>query len=99
MSELLANIKRWAPICFICPNLIFLSLRSIKLYGWEFAFLRKILQVRNEQELVMLRKLGIVTVRFVVAKSYKLLVLSYRSRLIQCSGVVSPFWLRSARLR
>ncbi|KIK60287.1 hypothetical protein GYMLUDRAFT_73760 [Collybiopsis luxurians FD-317 M1] len=37
------------------------NIKSIKLYGWEFAFLRKILQVRNEQELVMLRKLGIVT--------------------------------------
>ncbi|KAJ3985950.1 multidrug resistance-associated ABC transporter [Lentinula detonsa] len=37
------------------------NIKSIKLYGWEFAFMRKILQVRNEQELVMLKKLGIVT--------------------------------------
>ncbi|KAJ4473750.1 metal resistance protein YCF1 [Lentinula aciculospora] len=37
------------------------NIKSIKLYGWEFAFIRKILQVRNEQELVMLKKLGIVT--------------------------------------
>ncbi|KAJ3872855.1 multidrug resistance-associated ABC transporter [Lentinula edodes] len=37
------------------------NIKSIKLYGWEFAFVRKILQVRNEQELVMLKKLGIVT--------------------------------------
>ncbi|THU99163.1 multidrug resistance-associated ABC transporter [Dendrothele bispora CBS 962.96] len=37
------------------------NIKSIKLYGWEFAFARKILQVRNEQELVMLRKIGVVT--------------------------------------
>ncbi|KAF5388715.1 hypothetical protein D9757_004866 [Collybiopsis confluens] len=37
------------------------NIKSIKLYGWEFAFLRRILQVRNNQELVMLKKLGIVT--------------------------------------
>ncbi|KAJ3711222.1 P-loop containing nucleoside triphosphate hydrolase protein [Lentinula raphanica] len=37
------------------------NIKSIKLYGWEFAFMRKILMVRNDQELVMLKKLGIVT--------------------------------------
>ena len=36
---------------------------SIKLYAWENAFIRKILFVRNEQEMKMLRKIGIVTVR------------------------------------
>ncbi|EMD38835.1 hypothetical protein CERSUDRAFT_92869 [Gelatoporia subvermispora B] len=37
------------------------NIKSIKLYAWENAFLRWILQVRNEQELKMLRKIGIVT--------------------------------------
>ncbi|KAL0574610.1 hypothetical protein V5O48_007360 [Marasmius crinis-equi] len=37
------------------------NIKSIKLYAWEFTFMRKILQVRNEQELVMLKKIGLVT--------------------------------------
>jgi ATP-binding cassette, subfamily C (CFTR/MRP), member 1 len=37
------------------------EMHSIKLYAWEFTFMRKILQTRNEQELVMLKKLGVVT--------------------------------------
>lgn len=37
------------------------NIRSIKLYAWENAFIRWILAVRNEQELKMLRKIGIVT--------------------------------------
>lgn len=36
---------------------------SIKLYAWEHAFIRKILRVRNQEELKMLKKIGIVTVR------------------------------------
>lgn len=36
---------------------------SIKLYAWEHAFLRRVLLVRNEEELKMLRKIGICTVR------------------------------------
>jgi hypothetical protein len=36
---------------------------SIKLYAWEHAFLRRVLFVRNEEELKMLRKIGIFTVR------------------------------------
>ena len=36
---------------------------SIKLYAWEHAFLRRILFVRNEQELKMLKKIGIFSVR------------------------------------
>lgn len=36
---------------------------SIKLYAWENAFTRWIMQVRNEQELKMLKKIGIYTVR------------------------------------
>ena len=35
---------------------------SIKLYAWENAFMRWILQVRNEQELMMLKKIGVLTV-------------------------------------
>ncbi|KAI0819664.1 metal resistance protein YCF1 [Trametes gibbosa] len=37
------------------------NIRSIKLYAWENAFIRWISEVRNEQELRMLRKIGIVT--------------------------------------
>ncbi|KAJ3561287.1 hypothetical protein NP233_g10282 [Leucocoprinus birnbaumii] len=37
------------------------NIKSIKLYAWENSFLRKILEVRNEQELKMLRKIGIAT--------------------------------------
>jgi hypothetical protein len=36
---------------------------SIKLYAWEHAFLRRILFVRNEEELKLLKKIGIRTVR------------------------------------
>ncbi len=35
---------------------------SIKLYAWENAFIRWVSEVRNNQELRMLRKIGIVTV-------------------------------------
>ncbi|KAJ7583390.1 ABC transporter type 1, transmembrane domain-containing protein [Mycena floridula] len=35
------------------------NIKSIKLYAWEFAFVRKILQVRNEQEMKMLKKIGV----------------------------------------
>ncbi|KAK0238750.1 P-loop containing nucleoside triphosphate hydrolase protein [Armillaria nabsnona] len=37
------------------------NIKSIKLYAWEYAFLRKILTVRNEKELKMLKKIGIAT--------------------------------------
>ncbi|TBU30707.1 metal resistance protein YCF1 [Dichomitus squalens] len=36
------------------------NIRSIKLYAWENAFIRWISEVRNNQELKMLRKIGIV---------------------------------------
>lgn len=39
------------------------NIKSIKLYAWEFAFMRKILVARNEHELKNLRKIGLVTVR------------------------------------
>ncbi|KAH9967354.1 metal resistance protein YCF1 [Russula dissimulans] len=35
------------------------NIRSIKLYAWEHAFLRRVLFVRNQEELKMLRKIGI----------------------------------------
>ncbi|KAF8074805.1 multidrug resistance-associated ABC transporter [Lyophyllum atratum] len=37
------------------------NIRSIKLYAWEFSFMRKISDTRNNQELRMLRKIGLVT--------------------------------------
>ncbi|KAL1745932.1 P-loop containing nucleoside triphosphate hydrolase protein [Schizophyllum fasciatum] len=37
------------------------NIKSIKLYAWEFAFMRKILEVRNNLEMTMLKKIGIVT--------------------------------------
>lgn len=36
--------------------------RSIKLYAWEFSFIRNILAVRNDEELKMLKKIGVITV-------------------------------------
>ncbi|KAJ7767456.1 multidrug resistance-associated ABC transporter [Mycena maculata] len=36
------------------------NIKSIKLYGWELAFLRKIFTVRNDKELRMLRKMGLL---------------------------------------
>jgi hypothetical protein len=60
MSELLNNIKRCVYICHYNP--LYLSFISIKLYAWEDSFIRRILTVRNEQELKMLRKIGVTTV-------------------------------------
>ncbi|KAF8595618.1 metal resistance protein YCF1 [Ceratobasidium sp. AG-I] len=37
------------------------NIKSIKLYAWEDSFIRKILTVRNEQELKMLKKIGVTT--------------------------------------
>jgi ATP-binding cassette subfamily C (CFTR/MRP) protein 1 len=37
------------------------NIKSIKLYAWEYAFLRRVLHVRNNLELSMLRKIGIVS--------------------------------------
>ncbi len=50
------------------------ELCSIKLYAWENAFLRKILLVRNEQELEMLKKIGIANVRGSLRNSLVLLI-------------------------
>ncbi|EAU90288.2 metal resistance protein YCF1 [Coprinopsis cinerea okayama7 len=37
------------------------NIKSIKLYAWENTFIRRVLETRNEHELKMLRKIGIVT--------------------------------------
>jgi ABC-type multidrug transport system fused ATPase/permease subunit len=37
------------------------NIKSIKLYAWEYAFVRRVLHVRNDLELKMLKKIGIVT--------------------------------------
>ncbi|KIJ07132.1 hypothetical protein PAXINDRAFT_182550 [Paxillus involutus ATCC 200175] len=37
------------------------NIKSIKVYAWEYAFIRRVLHVRNDLELKMLRKIGIVT--------------------------------------
>ncbi|KAF8740000.1 hypothetical protein AX14_009122 [Amanita brunnescens Koide BX004] len=36
------------------------NIKSIKLYAWEFPFMRKILETRNNQELKMLKKIGVL---------------------------------------
>ncbi|KAG0695817.1 P-loop containing nucleoside triphosphate hydrolase protein, partial [Suillus ampliporus] len=37
------------------------TIKSIKLYAWEYAFVRRVLHVRNDLELEMLKKIGMVT--------------------------------------
>ncbi|KAG8790592.1 hypothetical protein FRC12_011475, partial [Ceratobasidium sp. 428] len=37
------------------------NIKSIKLYAWEDSFIQRVLTVRNEQELKMLRKIGVTT--------------------------------------
>ncbi|KAG6330747.1 hypothetical protein ID866_8342 [Astraeus odoratus] len=37
------------------------NIKSIKLYAWEYAFMRRIFHVRNDLELKMLKKIGIAT--------------------------------------
>lgn len=49
-------------------DLTSLRILSIKLYAWENAFIRKILFVRNDLELKMLRKIGIATVRHIATR-------------------------------
>jgi ATP-binding cassette subfamily C (CFTR/MRP) protein 1 len=39
-------------------NEVLSNIKSIKLYGWESAFSAKVLDVRNNQELTMLKKIG-----------------------------------------
>ncbi len=60
MSELLSNMKRFL-LSYLNGSEDLLPY-SIKLYAWEYAFMRKILTVRNDMEVKMLRKIGIATV-------------------------------------
>jgi len=61
MNELLSNVRRFvcAPIVHVQCDLN--AVISIKLYAWEHTFLRKILDVRNEKELRLMRKIAVVT--------------------------------------
>ncbi|EJD44880.1 metal resistance protein ycf1 [Auricularia subglabra TFB-10046 SS5] len=38
------------------------NIKSIKLYAWEPAFIRRVLHIRNERELAMLRRIGVLNV-------------------------------------
>jgi ATP-binding cassette, subfamily C (CFTR/MRP), member 1 len=63
MTETLDNIRR-STFIYIRNRTCFLILydSSIKLYGWEYAFMRKITEVRNE-ELAQLKTIGLTIVR------------------------------------
>jgi hypothetical protein len=39
------------------------NIRTIKLFAWENTFIRRVLDVRNTQELERLRKMGFVMVK------------------------------------
>ena len=54
-------------------------LYSIKLYAWENAFIRRILEVRNHQELRMLKKIGVATVSFDIVLKMNVWVLPFFS--------------------
>lgn len=70
------------------------SVYSIKLYGWENSFLRRVLEVRNEQELKMLKKIGIVTVTHPYPSFGELLCSTSHRPEIWLSGLVSRYWWR-----
>jgi len=56
-------------------------IRTIKFFAWENTFIRRVFEVRNNQKLKMLRKIGVVTV-LVCTRSFKsLLIVSF------CPGV------------
>lgn len=65
MSELLANIRRCVNVNYsaVCYFEIDGKPCSIKLHAWENAFIRRILTVRNDHELRLLRKIGVTNVR------------------------------------
>lgn len=62
MSELLNNIKRLA--LFLLRPLSNLLIYSIKLYAWDYAFMKRVMTVRSDEELKNLRSLAIVGVRY-----------------------------------
>lgn len=65
MTELLANIKRYGEEILLCSFCSFAAnnhIYSIKLYGWEPAFIRRILEIRNDRELKLLRTIGLTSV-------------------------------------
>jgi len=43
------------------------NIKSIKLYNWESSFMSRILSIRNDQELKLLRKYGIMAVCRIIA--------------------------------
>jgi ABC-type multidrug transport system fused ATPase/permease subunit len=53
------------------------NIRTIKLFAWENTFIRRVLEVRNNQELKMLRKIGVVTVFVSTLFVYPLLNVSF----------------------
>jgi hypothetical protein len=57
------------------------NIRTIKLFAWENTFIRRVLEVRNNQELKMLRKIGVVTVIVSAQSVCSLLIVSF------CPGV------------
>lgn len=59
--DLLANIKRYVSLVYAENFINGRHSCSIELY--EYAFIRHVLHVRNDLELKMLKKIGIVTVR------------------------------------
>ena len=62
MTETLNNIRRYAYQSTAVETQKFIGrIHSIKLYGWEYAFMRKIAEVRTE-ELAQLKKIGLTIV-------------------------------------
>ena len=87
MSELLANIKRLFYSFFFHKETSYFS-NSIKLYAWEFAFNRRVLAVRNDDELRMLKKISFANVRLRCEGVLLTNTLRVRLSVLRC-GVVS----------
>jgi ATP-binding cassette subfamily C (CFTR/MRP) protein 1 len=79
MSELLANIKRYVSLMYANDLINDRDSCSIKLYAWEYAFVRRVLHVRNDLELKMLKKIGIVTVRIDFQTEQTVFILAHSS--------------------
>ncbi|KAL4067103.1 P-loop containing nucleoside triphosphate hydrolase protein [Scleroderma yunnanense] len=63
------------------------NIKSIKLYAWEYAFMRRIFHVRNDLELKMLKKIGIVTAMSTTLWSGIPLLVGFSS--LACASVFS----------